>query len=91
MTTAEMKAEIARLKAEIAAQPKVNAITFKVSEKKALSVYGLGRFPVTLYAGQWRRLIEALPNIQTALETHKAELAEKAAPTPANVEVPATK
>ena len=39
-------------------------IGFKVSEKGALSVYGLGRFPVTLYKGQWERLIQAMPSLQ---------------------------
>jgi hypothetical protein len=86
-TIAELKAQIEALKAELKATPKVNAITFKVSEKKALSVYGLGRFPVTLYAGQWRRLIEAIPQVNAALEAHKSELAEK--PAPVKVETPA--
>jgi len=61
-----LMAENAALKAAAAeaAASKVKAIGFKVSEKGALSVYGLGRFPVTLYKGQWIRLIEALPSLQ---------------------------
>ena len=58
----ELLAENAALKAAAAA--KVKPIGFKVSEKGALSVYGLGRFPVTLYKGQWERLIQALPSLQ---------------------------
>jgi len=56
-------AELAALRAELeqakaaAANASVKRLTFKVSEKKALSVYGLGRFPVTLYREQWERLI----------------------------------
>ncbi len=61
---AAMKAEIAALKAENeqakasikAAQRK---ITFKVGEKGGVSVYGLGRFPVTLFKSQWERLLDA--------------------------------
>jgi hypothetical protein len=55
-------------------------ITCKVSEKGALSVYGLGRFPVTLYSGQWERLIEAVPTIQ-AFATANASLLAVKAPT----------
>jgi hypothetical protein len=76
-TKAELQAQIEALKAQLKAMPKVNPVTFKVSEKKALSMYGLGRFPVTLYAGQWRRLIDHIDAVKAALETHKSELAEK--------------
>ena len=54
-------------------------LTLKVSEKGALSVYGFGQWPVTLYASQWRRLIEAIDEISAFLETHKAVLTEKPA------------
>ena len=51
----ELKAEIARLRAENQAfqRPARGQMSLKVSEKGALSVYGLGRFPVTLYREQW--------------------------------------
>lgn len=52
-------------------------LTMKVSEKGALSIYGFGQWPVTLYASQWRRLIEAIPDVITFLDTHRAVLAEK--------------
>ena len=66
------QATIARLEAENAALKAVAAkkslIRFKVSEGKgACSVYGLGRFPVTLYKGQWTRLIAALPALEAFL------------------------
>lgn len=61
MTPEEMHTELERLKAENEALKKPAArgtISFKVSEKGAVSVYGLGRFPVTLYKEQWEKLLE---------------------------------
>lgn len=49
----------------------------KVSEKGALSVYGLGRFPVSLYRGQWERLIQVIPQLQAFIEANRDKLAEK--------------
>jgi len=66
----QLMAENAALKAAAVENAALKAATnfkpigFKVSEKGALSVYGLGRFPVTLYKGQWERLIQALPSLQ---------------------------
>ena len=71
----QLLAENAALKAAAAA--KVKAITFKVSEKQALSVYGLGRFPVTLYKGQWDRLIAAMPALQAFMAAHQGEFSTK--------------
>ena len=55
----EMKAELERLRAENEAlkKPARSPMFLKVSEKGALSVYGLGRFPVTLYREQWEKLL----------------------------------
>jgi len=91
MTVAEMKAEIAKLKAEIAAQPKVNVITYKVSDKGALSAYGLGRFPVTLYFEQWERLDADVANRKAFMDTHKALFASKGVPYVKPVPVEASK
>lgn len=52
-------------------------LTMKVSEKGALSIYGFGQWPVTLYASQWRRLIESIDDVVKFLDTHRAVLAEK--------------
>ncbi len=52
-------------------------LTCKVSEKGALSVYGLGRFPVTLYAGQWERLFAAATDIKAFAKVNGALLAVK--------------
>lgn len=77
-----LQAEIARLTAEqnvlkerLKAQPK--GITLKVSEKGALSVYGLGRFPVTLYRGQWERLLERAESIKAFIEANAQTLVVK--------------
>jgi hypothetical protein len=49
----------------------------KVSEKGGLSVYGLGRFPVTLYKEQWTKLLDMADEIRTFLREHDAELKAK--------------
>jgi len=55
----QLKAQIQALQGELAKakEPKAPSISFKVTEKGAISVYGLQRFPVTLYAKQWERLL----------------------------------
>ena len=53
-------------------------MTMKVSDKGALSVYGLGRFPTTLYRGQWERLLGAKDEIITFIEANAATLSVKA-------------
>ncbi len=68
----ELLAEIERLKAAQQASLKL-----KVSEKGAASLYGLGRWPVTLYRGQWERLLAAKEEIETFLQDHAAELSTK--------------
>lgn len=78
-STAILLAELARLKAEnerlkVQTQRK---LALRVSEKKALAIYGLGRFPVTLYKGQWKRLLAAVPEIQQFLKDHDGELEDK--------------
>jgi hypothetical protein len=52
-------------------------ISFKVSEKGGVSVYGLGRFPVTLYQEQWLRLFSEVENLKTFIEENKAQLKVK--------------
>ena len=53
-------------------------LSMKVSDKGALSVYGLGRFPVTLYRGQWERLITAQAEISAFIEANADRLTVKA-------------
>lgn len=73
-TVAELMAELAKAQAENNRLKgiKVDA-RFKVSEKGAVSVYGCGRFPVTLYGSQWTKLISMVPD----LEKFMAENADK--------------
>lgn len=68
------EAEASRKALLAAAKAKVS---LKVSEKGALSVYGLGRFPVTLYAGQWERLLALAPDITRFIAANQATLTRK--------------
>ena len=72
MTNEELIAHIQSL-----TKAKERAVSFKVSEKGAVSVYGLGRFPVTLYASQWTKLFEAGENLKKFLEENKSKLSTK--------------
>jgi hypothetical protein len=77
MTPEQMHAELERLKAENEALKKPAArgtISFKVSEKGAVSVYGLGRFPVTLYKEQWEKLLDRNAEIRQFIADNAAKL-----------------
>jgi hypothetical protein len=76
---ADMRAELERLRAENQALKKTSArgLSLKVSEKGALSVYGLGRFPVTLYKEQWSKLLDSADDIREFLRTNDAQLKAK--------------
>jgi hypothetical protein len=77
----DMKAELDRLRAENAALKKTSAkgLSLKVSEKGALSVYGLGRFPVTLYKEQWSKLLDLADDIRNFIVANDAQLKTKEA------------
>ena len=78
-----LKAELERVKAENEALKKQRApraISFKVSAKGAVSVYGLGRFPVTLYKEQWLRLLDMADDIRGFIKENEATLKRKEAP-----------
>jgi hypothetical protein len=70
----ELKAEIEKLKAQ---KVKTGDLSFKVSEKGAVSVYGLGRFPVTLYQEQWVRLLGVAEDLKTFIKDNSAKLKVK--------------
>ena len=78
-TDEEMKAELERLKAENAALKARSGkgISMKVSEKGALSVYGLGRFPVTLYQEQWVKLLDIAEDIRAFIKENEGKLKKK--------------
>lgn len=71
--------ELERLKAENAALKARSAkgLSCKVSEKGALSVYGLGRFPVTLYKEQWAKLLDWTEEIRAFIRENEAALKTK--------------
>ena len=73
-----LRAQIAAMQAKLDAANAPKRLTMKVSEKGALSLYGLGRFPVTLYRGQWERLALAMPDIKVFIEQNADLLAVKA-------------
>lgn len=75
----DLKAELERLKAENNALKKTSAkgLSLKVSEKGALSVYGLGRFPVTLYKEQWKKLLGMVNEINSFIEANDDKLKTK--------------
>lgn len=69
-----LRAKVAKLEAE---KEKKKEISFKVSEKGGLSVYGLGRFPVTLYKEQWSRLLDHADAIREFMAEHDGDLKAK--------------
>ena len=73
------KAEIERLRAENEAlkKPARGQMSLKVSEKGGLSVYGLGRFPVTLYREQWEKLLGMADEIRNFIRENDAALKKK--------------
>jgi hypothetical protein len=78
----DMKAELERLTREneaLKAQTRAKAgqLTMKVSEKGAVSVYGLGRFPVTLYQEQWRKLLDHAEEIRAFIQANESQLKKK--------------
>lgn len=77
VATAGLSPAVARLLLPTPKAPKANGLTLKVSEKKAVSVYGLGRFPLTLYAGQWERLLDHAEHIRQFIAEYRGELSFK--------------
>jgi hypothetical protein len=78
-TEEELRAEIERLKAEneTLKKPARGQLSLKVSEKGGLSVYGLGRFPVTLYREQWEKLLGMTDAIRQFIADNDAQLKKK--------------
>jgi hypothetical protein len=79
MATEDIQAELERLRAEneTLKQKRNTSVSMKVSEKGAVSVYGLGRFPVTLYQEQWTKLLALAEEIKTFIEENKSKLKAK--------------
>jgi hypothetical protein len=76
---AELQAELGRLKAEnvVLKARGAQGVSMKVSEKGAVSVYGLGRFAVTLYQEQWLKLLDVADDIRAFIKEHEGQLKKK--------------
>jgi hypothetical protein len=79
MVDEDLKSQIERLTAENEALKRSTSkgLSMKVSEKGALSVYGLGRFPVTLYKEQWLRLLDMTEDIRGFIKQNESQLRSK--------------
>ena len=80
MADEDMQKELERLRAEneaLRASRRAGALTFKVSEKGAVSVYGLGRFPVTLYQEQWEKLLGMTEELRAFIAANRDQLKRK--------------
>lgn len=81
-TYAQLQAENAQVKAALAEAlthaAKPRTVSFKVSDKGGVSVYGLGRFPVTLYKTQWILLLANAPDLAAFIEENADKLSIKA-------------
>jgi hypothetical protein len=72
-TQEELLAKIAELEKQVGTK-RSGKLEFKVGEKGGMSVYGLGRFPVTLYYEQWIRLLDAAEDLRGFMESNKSRL-----------------
>ena len=75
-TPEQLKARIAELEQKLTSRKSRN-LEFRVSEKGGVSVYGLGRFPVTLYYEQWMRLLGAVDELRAFIDENKSKLKTK--------------
>jgi len=76
-TLPDLTAQLEALKAENAALKASSALKMKVSSKGGVSLYGLQRFPVTLYKAQWEKVIAAVPELQAFIEANEGDLTVK--------------
>jgi hypothetical protein len=71
LTPEQMAARLAELEGRLA---RGSTMSFKVSEKGAVSVYGLGRFPVTIYVEQWDKILSNAAELRAFIEANKSKL-----------------
>jgi hypothetical protein len=75
-----LQKELERLRAEneaLKTKSRAGTLTFRVSDKGAVSVYGLGRFPVTLYQEQWDKLLAETDELRAFIDANRAHLKRK--------------
>jgi len=79
MADEDVMAELERLRRENEALKKgaARGVSMKVSEKGGLSVYGLGRFPITFYKEQWIKLLDMADDIRAFIKEHDSQLKTK--------------
>jgi hypothetical protein len=80
MTEEDLREELERLRAEnqsLKQKTRGGGISFRVSDKGAVSVYGLGRFPVTLYQEQWDKLLAQVDELRSFIEANRDRLKKK--------------
>jgi hypothetical protein len=79
MSDEELRAELERLRAENEKLKNkgVRGLSLKVSEKGGVSLYGVGRFPVTLYKEQWRKILDMAPEIEAFITANESSLKAK--------------
>ena len=79
MSEEDLKAELAKLKAENESLKKSSArgISLKVSQKGAVSLYGMGRFPVTLYKEQWLKILDMSDVVRNFISENNSQLKAK--------------
>jgi hypothetical protein len=79
MSDDDLKSEVERLRAENERLKRATGrgVSLRVSEKGAVSVYGLGRFPVTLYKEQWAKLLDAADDVRAFIRDNEASLKAK--------------
>ena len=75
-TYEELKAKLAEMEKQGSGR-RSGSLEFRVGEKGGVSVYGLGRFPVTLYKEQWAKLLDLADEIRAFIKAHDAELKSK--------------
>jgi hypothetical protein len=79
MSDDDLRAELERLRRENESLKRgaAKGVSLKVSEKGGVSVYGLGRFPITLYKEQWAKLLDMSDDIRRFIADHEPELKSK--------------
>lgn len=79
MSDDDLRAELERLRQENESLKRgaTRGVSLKVSEKGGVSVYGLGRFPITFYQEQWIKLLDMADQIRAFIKEHESELKKK--------------